>query len=157
MIAICLRNIILAIILAWVSYTDIKRKEIDYSPIIIGLVFALIYTLCGFNNIGIIDSLIGGTISFAIFYVLCYLGMGGGDLKLMTMVGLFLGWKMAIIVMLLAFMIGGIYGILKILFTKTGLHSTIAFGPSIAIASSLVILFGNYLMNTSAFYLLAII
>lgn len=63
--------------------------------------------------------------------------MGGGDVKLMAMVGAFLGWKMAMLAFFLAPFFGAVYGIIEKIRTK---DSTIAYGPFL-VAGSLVSMF----------------
>src|SRR3989338_1153338 len=52
--------------------------------------------------------------------------MGGGDVKLMAMVGAFLGWKAAILTFFIAPVFGAVYGIIEKIRTK---DTTIAYGP----------------------------
>ncbi|MBI5415784.1 MAG: prepilin peptidase, partial [Candidatus Omnitrophica bacterium] len=63
--------------------------------------------------------------------------MGGGDVKLMAMVGAFLGWKLAILTFFLAPFFGAVYGILEMLRTK---KTAIAYGPFL-VAGALISLF----------------
>ena len=64
-------------------------------------------------------SLIGAVSGFAFFYMVAYLslallkkeGMGGGDIKLMAMVGGFLGWKAVILTTFLGSLFGSVIGI----------------------------------------------
>jgi len=55
--------------------------------------------------------------------------MGGGDVKLMAMVGAFLGWKLAILTFFLAPFLGAVYGIAEKIRTK---DTAIAYGPFLA-------------------------
>ncbi|MCX7780945.1 MAG: prepilin peptidase [Negativicutes bacterium] len=69
-------------------------------------------------------------------------GMGGGDIKLMAVLGLWLGWPHIIIVMFGSFIIGGIAGVLLMLLKLKGRRDYIPFGPFIALAAFLTMLYG---------------
>lgn len=146
---ILIRNVILAIILGWISYTDIKRHEIDFEPLIVGLVFGIPFTLLGFNDISIWNALIGMIGSFFIFFIFSFFGMGGGDMKLIAIIGLLMGWQQVAIVMFLSFYIGAFFAIIILLFKKgrNKLKLKVAFGPSIAIATLITMFYGNDLIN----------
>lgn len=69
-------------------------------------------------------------------------GMGGGDIKFMAVLGLWLGWPYIIMVLLLSFVIGGVAGLLLIVFKLRGRKDFIPFGPFIAIAALITLLYG---------------
>jgi leader peptidase (prepilin peptidase)/N-methyltransferase len=77
--------------------------------------------------------------------------MGGGDIKLLAMIGAFLGWQEAILSLFLACILGGIAGIIIKIKTK---KSLIAFGPFIAIGAVISLFFGKEIMKFfySTFY-----
>lgn len=65
--------------------------------------------------------------------------MGGGDVKLMAMIGAFLGWKMALVTVFCASLAGAVAGLL--LKAITG-KSYIPFGPFLALGALIALLFG---------------
>lgn len=92
----------------------------------------------GFSVLGVLAG--GGSI-----YAMGILGdflfkkesMGGGDVKLMAMVGAFLGWKLAILTFFLAPFFGAVYGVVEKIRTK---DTAIAYGPFL-VAGALISLF----------------
>lgn len=58
--------------------------------------------------------------------------MGGGDVKLMAMIGAFLGWKLALLTFFIAPFFGGVVGIVEKIRTK---DNTIAYGPFLVIGA----------------------
>lgn len=74
-------------------------------------------------------------------------GMGGGDIKLAAVLGLWLGWKLTFAAMLLAFIIGGITGVMLLLFKIKGRKDYIPFGPFLAIGGYISILYGNAIIR----------
>ena len=70
--------------------------------------------------------------------------MGGGDVKLMAMIGAFLGWKLA----LFTFFIAPIFGASVGLFMKIrDGRETIAYGPYLSLAAVISIFFSKYLLG----------
>ena len=75
--------------------------------------------------------------------------MGGGDIKLMALNGLFLGaWPALIIVLALSALSGAVIGTLLIVIGKRSRESPIPYGPFLAIAAVMVLLWGNPLWET---------
>jgi leader peptidase (prepilin peptidase) / N-methyltransferase len=58
--------------------------------------------------------------------------MGGGDVKLMGMVGSFLGWKGALMTIMLGALAGSVVGVLLIVLKKHKMEKLIPFGPFLA-------------------------
>lgn len=145
------RNIVLIIILGIITFTDFKRQEIDNEPLLLGLLFAVLFSLAGFNDVSVKSSIIGFFLGGGIFALLAFWGMGGGDVKLMAVLGYFLGWKNIILVMFLSFAVGVVFSLFYMLVKKKGLKSCIPFGPSIAIATVLVLFYGQQITNNCEF------
>ena len=74
-------------------------------------------------------------------------GMGFGDFKLLAAIGAWLGWQFLPLVILLSSMVGAVVGISLIVFFRRGRHVPIPFGPSLAAAGLIAILWGNELNN----------
>jgi leader peptidase (prepilin peptidase)/N-methyltransferase len=78
--------------------------------------------------------------------------MGGGDVKLLAMVGSFLGWKYALLTFFLAPFFGSIVGIIEKIRTK---DNTIAYGPYLVIGALVSLFWGQriiYLIMTGQLY-----
>ncbi len=72
-------------------------------------------------------------------------GMGYGDFKLLAALGAWMGWKMLPIIILLSSVVGAIVGISLIVFTKRGRDNPIPFGPYLAVAGLIALLYGKSL------------
>jgi leader peptidase (prepilin peptidase)/N-methyltransferase len=70
-------------------------------------------------------------------------GMGYGDFKLLAALGAWLGWKMLPIIILFSSLVGAIVGITLILVAKRGRNIPIPFGPYLAAAGMLALLYGK--------------
>jgi len=97
---------------------------------------------------GLIDSLIGVVVGGAVIYVTGVLGnlvfrkesMGGGDIKLLAMLGAFLGWKKVIFVYLLAPVLALPLGLFLKFVKRT---DVVAFGPFLSLAGWISFLWGD--------------
>jgi len=70
-------------------------------------------------------------------------GMGYGDFKLLAALGAWLGWKMLTVIVLLSSAVGAVVGIALILFARHGRNKPIPFGPYLAAAGLLTMLYGK--------------
>lgn len=74
-------------------------------------------------------------------------GMGGGDIKLLAMVGAWLGWKAIPFILFSSSLIGVVIGGGSLLINKKGLKYRIPFGPFLSISSIIYIFFGPELIR----------
>ena len=74
-------------------------------------------------------------------------GMGYGDFKLFAALGAWLGWQMLLPVILLAAAVGAISGIFILWMKSKGRETPISFGPFLAAAGWLMLLFGHELVE----------
>jgi leader peptidase (prepilin peptidase)/N-methyltransferase len=141
------------------SFIDLKIREIpdeiSLPGIVLGLGLAGLYPpLVGktAHLPSFIDSLLGVIAGGGSIYILGFFGefifkkeaMGGGDVKLMAMIGAFLGWKLAILTFFLAPVFGAAVGIaLKI---KRG-EEIIPYGPHLSLAAFVAIFFGEEILR----------
>jgi leader peptidase (prepilin peptidase)/N-methyltransferase len=101
------------------------------------------------------DPLTGGVVSallVGVFFLVLILstkgrGMGGGDLKLGILLGLFFGFPMILLMMVLSFFLGAVVAVGLILFGKKHFGQTIPFGPFLAAAAIICIYWGNQILN----------
>lgn len=70
-------------------------------------------------------------------------GMGYGDFKLLAALGAWLGWKMLPIVVLMSSLVGAVVGIALVILAKRGRDIPMPFGPYLAIAGLLTLVFGQ--------------
>lgn len=74
-------------------------------------------------------------------------GMGYGDFKLLAALGAWLGWKMLPIIVLLSSLTGAVVGIGLIFLARRGRDMPMPFGPYLAVAGLLALLYGHPLMH----------
>ena len=99
----------------------------------------------------VIGLAVGGGVLFAIafFYELISKreGMGGGDIKLLAMIGGFLGWKSLIFILLFSSFSGAIVGITAMIIKKQDLKYAVPFGPFLSAAAVAYLFWGNAFMR----------
>ncbi len=74
-------------------------------------------------------------------------GMGYGDFKLLAVLGAWLGWKMLPLIILLSALVGAIVGIALIVFAGRERQMPIPFGPYLAAAGWVAMLWGQDLID----------
>ena len=81
------------------------------------------------------------------FYVRGAEGMGLGDVKLMAVIGAFLGWQGAFSVMLLGSIAGSIIGAILMWRSKEGLKTALPFGVCLGAAALIAMLTATPFFN----------
>lgn len=74
-------------------------------------------------------------------------GMGYGDFKLLAALGAWLGWKMLPSIILLSSVVGAVVGIGLIVFARRGRDKPIPFGPYLAAAGMIALLYGGPILR----------
>ncbi|MEW6759516.1 MAG: A24 family peptidase [Pseudomonadota bacterium] len=97
------------------------------------------------------DAVIGAAAGYLVLWSVYWLfklvtgkeGMGYGDFKLLAALGAWLGWAMLPTIILLSSVVGAIVGISLIVFAKRGRDKPIPFGPYLAAAGLIALLYGT--------------
>jgi leader peptidase (prepilin peptidase)/N-methyltransferase len=107
------------------------------------------------------DAVIGAAAGYLVLWAVYWLfklatgkeGMGYGDFKLLAALGAWLGWSMLPAIILLSSVVGALVGIGLILFTRHGRDKPIPFGPYLAAAGLIALLFGPQIARYSQTWL----
>jgi len=102
-------------------------------------------------NISFLDGVYGliagagilGVIALISLFLLKKEGMGGGDIKLMAMAGLFIGWEITLLSLMLAIYAAAIVILLLIAFKVLKRGDHIPFGPFLSFGVTISLLFSN--------------
>ena len=142
-------RICLIVILVYLAYFDLRTFRlpdvITLPLILLGLLFN------GVSNESLIsfqDSLIGAILGYVCLWLLNLLyriakkqeGIGMGDAKLLAALGAWLGWFALPSILLIASLTGLIGGIIWLQWNKQNHHSAFPFGPFLAIAGIIELL-----------------
>ncbi len=74
-------------------------------------------------------------------------GLGMGDIKMMALVGAFLGWRLALLTIFAGSLLGSLLGIFLVLFRGRNLQSKLAFGTLLGAAAAFALFFGRPLLS----------
>lgn len=99
--------------------------------------------------LGFRDGMIGFLAGGSLFYIVAVLsrgGMGGGDIKMMAMVGSFLGWKAVLLTTFAGSLIGSVAGIFLMAFRGKGRKTKIPFGPFLALGAVISVFAGREIL-----------
>jgi leader peptidase (prepilin peptidase)/N-methyltransferase len=70
-------------------------------------------------------------------------GMGGGDVKMLAMIGAFLGWKLVLVTLVFSSIAGAVIGLLVILSRRGDLRYALPYGTFLALAGLIASLYGD--------------
>jgi len=130
-------------------YHKIIPDSISLPGIVIGFACSFVNPVITWQNSGI-GLFIGGGVLYAVaagYYLFTRReGMGGGDIKLLAMIGAFLGWQSLPFVVFGSSVLGAIIGIGAMARQKKGGKTMIPYGPFLSIAA-LVYMFYRELIN----------
>jgi len=131
-------------------YHQIIPDVISLPGIGVGLLASLIIPQITFLN-SLIGILLGGGSLFLVATIYQWFfkreGMGGGDVKLLAMIGAFLGWKGAILTIFLGSLIGSITGIIVMILKRKDFKYAIPFGPFLALGAVIALFYGQDLIR----------
>ncbi len=138
----------LSCVLVSAAFIDIDHRIIPDKLNLFGLIAGIIFLFIS-NSITIKSSLLGFLVGGGFLFIVALISrgaMGGGDIKLFAVIGLFLGLEKTLLALFLTFLLGGIVGIVLI---ATGIKSRkdyIPFGPFISTGAFIAILWYNNLI-----------
>lgn len=145
-----IKYIVLASLLIVIGMIDLDTTDVYFSTTIIGIIFGVSFIIAGyFFNIDVKEFILGGIAAggFIAVIILITRGMGWGDAEICLICGLFLGFRLSIVMLFLSFIIGGTVGIALILSKIKDRKDYIPFGPFIAVSSLFTMFFGEYIIN----------
>jgi leader peptidase (prepilin peptidase)/N-methyltransferase len=95
--------------------------------------------------------LLGGGSLFLVAWIYSIItkkeGMGGGDIKLLAMMGAIVGWQGVFFTIFVASLVGTLAGLAVMLQSRQGMKLAVPFGPFLSIGAITYIFFGTQLVN----------
>jgi leader peptidase (prepilin peptidase) / N-methyltransferase len=104
---------------------------------------------------GLTDALIGTLVGGGILWVIgeAYYryagqeGMGGGDVKMLAMIGAFLGWQLVILTLVLSSILGSIIGVIVLTVRRGGMKYALPYGTFLSLAALTASLVGSRIVD----------
>lgn len=139
---------IISSLLIVISIIDLKTQTIPDGLNLFGVIITVILGIYIFRGT-YLTHLYGFLFGFGLFLIIAMItdAMGGGDIKLMGVLGLLFGLAGIVFVTVLSFIYGAIISIMLIATKKATRKDYIPFGPFIALAAMTYILYGNELLS----------
>jgi leader peptidase (prepilin peptidase)/N-methyltransferase len=72
--------------------------------------------------------------------------MGGGDVKMLAMIGAFLGWKLVLVTLVLSSVLGSLIGMIVIATRRGGMKHALPYGTFLALGALAASLFGDQIV-----------
>lgn len=128
------------------SVIDFRTYEIPFGINVFILALGLIRVVTDYRNI--LTYLVGFLIVSGVLAVLYYVSkgraIGGGDVKLMAVCGLLLGWKLIIMAFLLGCILGAVIHVIRM--KVSGEDHVLAMGPYLSMGVFIAALWGNQML-----------
>lgn len=150
--------LIFGLLLTWVlilqAVIDIKEyiipDELTLPMLWLGLIINNFKMFTQLEH-AIIGAVAGYLIFWIIFWIFKFItgkeGIGYGDFKFLAMLGAWFGYEKLLLIVLISSAIGSIVGGLLIVFFKHSKEQPLSFGPYLAIAGWLTMLWGNLIQD----------
>lgn len=150
----------LAAALLVIIFIDIHHQIIpdiiSLPGIVIGFLFSLVSSNVTWQS-SLIGLLLGGGLLYAIAYIYFFLrkqdGMGGGDIKLLAMIGAWLGWQSLPFVIFTSSLAGSIVGLIAMKWQKKGGNTRIPFGPFLSCAALIYTFYSEEILHFYHIYI----
>ena len=143
------------IVLAIIDFRTFRLPDIITLPLMMtGLVFNFLYQP-GFTSIN--SALVGAVLGFGFLWGVNFLyrllkkqdGIGLGDAKLLAALGAWMGWQVLPEILLLAALLGLVGGWVWLRWQQLATNQAFPFGPFIAFAGIIALLWPNFLLLPS--------
>jgi leader peptidase (prepilin peptidase)/N-methyltransferase len=127
-------------------------NKVVYPSMVVALLLALLPQpwLTQMIISGIANAALGGAIGFGIFLLIAIAsrgGMGWGDVKLAALIGLATGFPLVFLSIIMGAILGGIVAVVLVVAKKRNRRQTIPFGPFLALAAMVTLLWGSNILN----------
>jgi leader peptidase (prepilin peptidase) / N-methyltransferase len=145
------------ITIIWIDiHHQIIPDVISLPGIILGFCLSFVSPLLSWQE-SLIGLLVGGGIFYAISYAYYLIrkqeGLGGGDIKLLAMLGAFLGWQSLPFIIFASSVTGSIAGLVAMRYQRKGGATKIPFGPFLALCGLIYLFFNSYILAFFTWYL----
>lgn len=141
---------VLSSLLIVIGIIDYYTMDVYFKTIAAGLIAGIFFTIYQWYVSGsILEYLFGAFIGGSIISIIVLItkGMGWGDAEICLMSGLFLGFKLTVVMVFLSFIFGGIIGLILVIFKIKSQKDYMPFGPFISFASIFTIFFGQEILK----------
>ena len=130
--------------------TQLLPDDLTYPLLWLGLLVNLNGTFASLHD-AVIGAVAGYLVLWLVFWAFKLVtgreGMGYGDFKLLAALGAWLGWMLLPVVILFSSIVGALVGIFLIIFKSRARDNPIPFGPYLAAAGLIALVFGQSIVQ----------
>ncbi len=128
--------------------------KITLPGLMLGLGFSFTLLRSNFQGSPLLQSLLGAGVGAGVLLVIAIAyrlirkieGMGMGDVKLMAMIGSFVGVRLALVTILVAALAGAIVGLILIIWKKKGFRQSLPFGVFLSPSAFFALFLGDWIV-----------
>ena len=150
----CIIYIIFLSTLVVITFIDIDHRiipdKISLPGIPVFFIAALFIPEIGWKN-SVLGILLGGgsllLVAEAYHLITKQEGMGGGDIKLLAMIGALIGWKGVFFTVFASSAIGTLVGVIVMIITRNNMKLAVPFGPFLAFGAGLYVFLGEAIIR----------
>lgn len=144
-------SIVFIMLLVIVIFADHEQMVIPDNISIIGIVLGIAYSFLKGN---VVSALWGMLLAFSIMFLIAKVGkyflkreaMGDGDIYLTVFLGAFLGWKIVLLAIFLAYLIAGFFAVLLLALNRVRYGQEVPFGGALAAGGIIALFYGRQIL-----------
>lgn len=140
-------NCLVFSILLVIFFIDLRHMIIPNGLVVALLIVAIGWTLFDGNYLQHIIGFFAVSVPLLLIGIISKGGMGMGDVKLMAVIGLLLGWQNVLVALMVGAMIGSVIGLTLIGLKIIKRKEPVPFGPFLAVGIQIAMLFGNDIIS----------
>ncbi|MFA7244910.1 MAG: prepilin peptidase [Candidatus Magasanikbacteria bacterium] len=143
------RDCLAMFVLVFIFVYDMKYLEVsDIMTMGSAVIFFVLALFLGSSWLSmLLGAMIGAGFFLLQFVVSKGKWVGGGDIRIGFLMGILLGWKLVILALWLAYVIGGIISIFLVMRKKKEMKAEVAFGTYLTVATIITMFLGNQILE----------
>ena len=144
-----LRNLLFAVLLIIVFIYDFLYQEILSDIVWFGSIIGLCFNI--YLDYSLTTMVVGAFVAAGFFGLQFIVSkgrwIGGGDVRLGVMMGLWLGWPTVLVALVIAYVIGAFISVILLILKKKTMQSATPFGTYLALGTLAALLWGNQIVG----------
>ena len=145
-------------VLLVLSVIDLQHRllpdRVVYPAIAAGAVALAVAAILRGDLEALVHAAVGAAIFGGFLFLVAFInpaGMGGGDVKLSFLLGMFLGyldgWGVVLVGMFLSFLCAGLIGVVAMVVSSAGRKTHLPFGPFLALGTAIAVFLGHPILS----------